>query len=71
VTAAIRLLEKLRRLHPDRSHKEIWREIYRRVIPKHENLPAIERREAKHELRERVRWRLEIRRRRQRARQSK
>jgi len=66
VSAAISLREELRRLHPERSHKEIWREIYRRVIPEYETLPVIERRASQDQLHRRVYWRLRARRRRQR-----
>ena len=67
VTAAIRLRDELQRLHPEKSHKEIWREIYRCMIPEYEILPAIERRAAKDQLRRQVRWRLRARRRRSEA----
>jgi hypothetical protein len=47
--------------------KEIWREIYRRVIPEYEILTVLERRAAKDQLRRQVRWRLYARKRSQRS----
>jgi hypothetical protein len=58
VTAAIWLRAKLRRSHPERSHKQIWREVYEQIIPRYGELPVIERLDAEHQLRQRVRWRL-------------
>jgi len=66
VSRAIALRSELRRMHPEWSHKEIWRAIYSHVLSEHQTLSA----ETRNELRQRVRWRLEIRRRRQRARQK-
>jgi len=43
VTAAIRLLAELQRLNPARPAKEIWQQIYRRLIPRWDNLGRIER----------------------------
>ena len=63
VTAAIRLRAKLRRSHPEKSHKEIWHEVYRQTIPRHGDLPLIERRAEEDRLRKQVRWRLVARRR--------
>jgi hypothetical protein len=42
VTEAIRLHGEITRSHPERSHKEIWKEIYPRVIPGWQNLGVIE-----------------------------
>lgn len=63
VTAAIRLRDKLRKAHPRKSMKWIWRQIYRRLIPGHRTLPMIERRMAEDRLRRQVGWRLYARRR--------
>jgi hypothetical protein len=69
VSQAINLREELRRTHPEMNAKEIWREIYRRVIPQYATLTdAIERRAAQDQLRRQVCWRLGARRRRQRVR---
>jgi hypothetical protein len=64
VTAAIRLLHDLRRIHPEKPAKEIWKEIYRRLIPNYARLSFIERRTAEQQLHQQVRWRLSARRRR-------
>ena len=66
VTKAIRAREEARRLHPERSQKQIWREVYPAVIPNYHSLPPPERRDAQDWLRQRVHWRLSARRRRQR-----
>jgi hypothetical protein len=63
VSAAVRLREKLRRTRPEMTAREIWREIYRSVIPQYDALPVIERREASGQLRQRVGWRLAARKR--------
>jgi hypothetical protein len=63
VTDAIRLLAKLRRSHPDKSHKEIWRQIYREIIPRYDDLLRIERLAEEHQLHSRVCGRLYKRRR--------
>src|SRR5262249_42875376 len=66
VTAAIGLHAELKRSSPESSPKEIWKEIYRRLIPQWDNLRRIERRQEADELRKRVRWRLYARRRKHR-----
>jgi hypothetical protein len=71
VSQAIRLRDELRRRDPRRSLKQIWREMYPQLIPGHADLPLPERREAQNQLRQRVYWRLSIRRRRARRRQKK
>jgi hypothetical protein len=63
VTAAIRLRDKLRRSHPNKSAKWVWRRIYLAVIPGYDTLPLPERQTAEDWLRSRVRWRLYARRR--------
>jgi hypothetical protein len=62
VSRAIALRETLRKTRPEMALKQIWREIYARVIP--QGLPALERSDAEDQLRRRVRWRLSARRRR-------
>jgi hypothetical protein len=64
VNEAIRLREEATRLHPERSHKQIWQAVYPTVIFGYHSLPAPERRDAEDQLRQRVRWRLSARRRR-------
>jgi hypothetical protein len=66
VTRAIQLRAKLRRVHPEMSAKEIWREIYRSLILNYHSLPRLERRQAQDQLRRRVNWRLRAQRRRRR-----
>jgi hypothetical protein len=66
VSQAISLREELRRTRPEMTARQIWREIYRRLIPQYATLDAIERRAAEDKLRRQVRWRLSARRRRQR-----
>ena len=63
VTAAIRLRAELRRSHPQKSHKQIWREVYRKIIPRYGDLPLLERLAAEHQLHSRVHWRMNARRR--------
>ena len=63
VSAAIGLHAELKRSSPESSPKEIWKEIYRRLIPKWDDLSRIERRTEAEELRRRVRWRVYARRR--------
>jgi hypothetical protein len=64
VTAAVRALDEARRLYPELSQKQRWRQVYREVIPDYHSLPAIERRDAQNHLCRQVRWRLYARRRR-------
>jgi hypothetical protein len=66
VTKAIRLREEAKRRHPEQSQKSNWREVYPEVIPNYHDLPPLERRDAQDWVRQRVRWRLKARRRRQR-----
>jgi hypothetical protein len=66
VTSAIQLRDELRRAHPEKSLREIWRQIYRAVIPLYDALPLIERRAEEDRLHRQVRWRLAARRRRRR-----
>ena len=68
VTAAIRLRQEIKRQHPERPDKEIWREVYPETIPNYHGLRPPERRDAQDRLRQQVRWRLSARRRRQRGR---
>jgi len=63
VTAAIKLLAELQGSFPERPAKEIWQELYRRIIPEWDTLKQIERRDRAYELHRRVRGRLYIRRR--------
>jgi hypothetical protein len=63
VTAAVRLREELRRTRPEMTAKEIWREIYRSLIPQYGTLRAIERRAVEDQLHRQVRWRIYARRR--------
>ena len=67
-TAAIRLRQEIKRRHPERPDKEIWREVYPETIPNYHGLRPPERRDAQDRLRQQVRWRLSARRRRQRGR---
>jgi hypothetical protein len=46
VTVAIRLQAELKRLSPELSSKQVWQEIYRRLIPGWDDLGLIERRAA-------------------------
>ena len=66
VTAAIRLHVEIRRSHPERSHKEIWKEIYPRVIPGWQNLSVIERQTEADRLHRQAQWRIAARRKRRR-----
>src|SRR5215469_4463570 len=63
VTAAIRLRDELRRAHPEKPIKWIWRQLYPRLIQGYGTLPEIERRAAEERLRLQTRWRLYARRR--------
>jgi hypothetical protein len=58
VTAAIRLHNELTQSFPERSSKEVWREVYRVVVPRWDALSPIERRSEADRLHRRVRWRL-------------
>jgi hypothetical protein len=71
VTPAIRLLDELRRAHPERSLKEIWRQIYRERYLEYTTLPLIERRSEEDQLHRQVCWRLYARRRRRRQKTGK
>jgi len=66
VTAAIGLHTELKRSSPESSPKEIWKEIYRRLIPRWDNLRRIERWQEADDLRKRVQWRLYAQRRKHR-----
>lgn len=68
VTAAIRLHGEIQRSHPERSSKEIWAEIYPRVIPGWPNLSVIERRTEADQLHRQAQWRIAARRKRLRRR---
>jgi hypothetical protein len=63
VTEAISMLDKLRRAHPGKPIKWIWRQIYPRLISSYGALPLIKRRAEEEHLRLQVRWRLYARRR--------
>jgi hypothetical protein len=65
VTKAIRLLRKFRRQYPNEHGEKIWRRIYPQVIPNYNSMTALEQGDARQQLRERVRWRLRRRKRRQ------
>lgn len=64
VTVAIQLHREIERSHPERSAKEIWAEIYARVIPNWETLSVVQRREEADQLHRQVRWRIGARRKR-------
>ena len=63
VTAAIWMRDELRRAHPEKPLKWIWRQLYPRLITGYGALPRIERRAEEERLRLQVRWRLYARRR--------
>ena len=63
VTRAIQMRAELRRSHPQKSHKQIWAEVYCKTIPRYEDLPLLERLAAEHQLHSRVCGRLHKRRR--------
>ncbi len=67
VSRAIQLRARLRRSQPDKTPKEIWIQIYGELIPRHGDLPLLERLAAENQLHDQVRWRLNARRRRLRA----
>jgi hypothetical protein len=50
VSAAIRMRNELRRAHRDWTPKQVWREIYPRVISAYASLDPIERREEENQL---------------------
>jgi hypothetical protein len=58
VTKAIRLLKVFRRRYPNERAAEHWARIYAQVIPGYGNMNAVDQRDARERLRERVRWRL-------------
>ena len=57
VTVAIRLLQQFRRQYPRERGEEIWRRIYPKAIPRFDAMTEAAQNDARHVLRERVRWR--------------
>ena len=66
VTKAIALRKRYRRSYPGERPAQIWRRIYPEVIPDYGAMSETEQGDARHVLRERVRWRLRERRHRNR-----
>jgi len=58
VTEAIRLLKLYRRQYPSERAAEHWARMYPKVIDGYEKMNAVEQRDARERLRERVRWRI-------------
>jgi hypothetical protein len=58
VTVAIRLLNRFKRQHPEEKPEQIWKRIYPAAIPGYDAMSELEQNDARHVLRERVRWRL-------------
>jgi hypothetical protein len=67
VTKVIRLLRKFRRECPNEHGERIWGQIYPLAVPNYTSMTALEQGDARQLLRERVRWRLRRRKRRQAA----
>jgi hypothetical protein len=63
VTTAIRLLRQFRRQHRNERPAGHWRRVYPQAIPDYGSMTAQQQADARQALRERVRWRLRIRRR--------
>jgi hypothetical protein len=57
VTEAIRLLELFSRQYPNELPAEHWARVYPLVIPGYDEMNAVQQRDARERLRERVRWR--------------
>jgi hypothetical protein len=57
VTSAMMLLKKLQREHPEQERKQLWPQVYRRVIPNYATLPREQQRAKELLLREQVRSR--------------
>jgi hypothetical protein len=59
--AAIQLRDELRRSDPAKPVKQIWREVYRALIPAYDTLPLIKRRAEEDRSRQQVRGRAGVR----------
>ena len=57
VSRAIALYRRLRREFPEASPRQLWRQIYPRVIEGWATMSELERRGARDQLRERIAWR--------------
>jgi hypothetical protein len=62
VTRAAKMLDELRRLHPGKPSRDLWRRIYPAVIEGYDSMNKLERRDAARELCRRVGWRRRARR---------
>jgi hypothetical protein len=63
VTTAIRLLRKFKRDKPKERAAKLWEKIYPQAIPGYGCMTELEQSDARQQLRERVRWRLRVRKR--------
>jgi hypothetical protein len=57
VTQAYRMMNKLRREQPGVPYRHLWQRVYPVAISGYRQLDKLEKRAARHDLRERVRWR--------------
>jgi hypothetical protein len=57
VTRAIALYRKLRRESPQQSPRQLWSQVYPRVIERWDTMSELDRRGARDQLRERIAWR--------------
>jgi hypothetical protein len=70
VLRASRLYNELRRTAPHQSDRDRWRIIFPKVIEGHGGMTAVQRRDAEQQLRDRVRWLRQWRRRGRKARRT-